>query len=111
SELMARTAHIEVLAPAGAQVTLDGIAQGVAPLADTVDVDPGKHHIEVRNGAAPAKSVDADAVVGQIAHVSFLAADAPPVVAGGTPTPPATDPQPPSPDTPPPMHSDPTFWN
>jgi len=81
SELMAQTGHIEVLAPAGARVSVDGAAAGVAPLAQPVDVFPGKHHVEART-AQGTKTADAETVAGQLAHVSFMVADAPAAGAG-----------------------------
>jgi tetratricopeptide (TPR) repeat protein len=86
SELMAQTGHIEVLAPAGAQVTVDGTAAGVAPLAQPVDVFPGKHHVEALT-AQGTKAADIETVAGQVAHVSFTGADTPAEGAGAAPMP------------------------
>jgi hypothetical protein len=95
-ELMAQTGHIEVVAPPGAQVAVDGAAVGVAPLAEAVDVAPGKHQVALHPPQGAAREAEADAFAGQTAHVSFLVADppaGPPVAAteaqGAAPEPPA----------------------
>lgn len=96
TDLLPLTAHIDVVAPSGMQVSLDGTALGVAPLGDTLDVEVGRHHIEIRSAQGATKSADADAVVGQTAHVSFLTGESSPVpAAAAVPSP--TDAQPPSP--------------
>jgi hypothetical protein len=74
-QLMAETGHIEVAAPPGAQVMVDGESAGVAPLAAAVDVAPGKHHVELRPAQGASKATDTDAFAGQTARVSFLVAE------------------------------------
>jgi hypothetical protein len=99
TDLSVQTGHIDVAAVAGAQVSVDGNAVGVAPLADQVDVAAGKHHVEATTQQG-AKSADVDAALGQVVHVSFL--EAAPTVEGRPqpPQPAATDAQPASPATP-----------
>ncbi len=70
--LMAQTGHIEVVAAAGTKVDVDGADAGVTPLADAVDVLPGKHHV-----VAGEKATDADVSAGETAHVSFLVLEPP----------------------------------
>lgn len=96
TDLLIQTAHIEVAAMAGAQVSVDGSSVGVAPLADQVDVAAGKHHVEAAT-AQGKKTADVDAALGQVVHVNFL--EAAPTVEGRPQPPPsaATDAQPPSP--------------
>jgi hypothetical protein len=72
--LMAQTGHIEVVAPSGTKIDVDGAAAGVTPLTDPVDVMPGKHHV-----VAGEKVADADVSAGQVAHVSFLVSEAAPM--------------------------------
>jgi len=85
--LMPQTGHIEVLAPAGTPLSLDGAASiGTAPLADAVDVTPG-HHVIDGKLAEGTKEIGVDAVAGQVARVSF-------VVTGADPTAPAAAPAP-----------------
>lgn len=72
--LMAQTGHIEVQAPAGTSLTLDGATNiGTAPLAGALDVPPGHHVIEgkLTDGT---KALGVEAVAGELAHVSFLVA-------------------------------------
>jgi hypothetical protein len=74
-QLMAETGHIEVAAPPGAQVMVDGEAAGVAPLSGPLDVAPGRHHLELRPVQGEAKVADTAAFAGQTARVSFLVAE------------------------------------
>jgi len=74
--LNAATGHIDVAAPAGAVITLDGTrAVGATPLADPVDVVPGHHDIEARLQTA-VRTVSIDVVGGQTtrADLSVLSA-------------------------------------
>lgn len=70
-ELSAQTAHLEVTAPAGSQVSVDGVALGLAPLTDPVDVQPGSRHVEVRTARGDTRMADAEAAIGKVVHVSF----------------------------------------
>jgi hypothetical protein len=71
--LNAATGHIDVAAPAGATITLDGSrAVGAMPLTDPVDVVPGHHDVEARLQGA-AKSVSLDVVAGQTARADLAA--------------------------------------
>jgi hypothetical protein len=70
--LMAQTAHLDVAAPAGAQVIVDGNPVGIAPLADAVDVLPGPHHVEVASARGGTKEADVEAGPGQRVHVSLM---------------------------------------
>jgi len=103
-QLMTQTGHIEVVAPPGAQVTVDGAAVGVAPLVEPVDVAPGKHHLELRPQQGASRTAEADAFAGQTAHVSFLVADPP---APSHPTGAATEAQGAAPEPPPPAPDQP----
>ncbi len=74
--LMARTGHIDVQAPPGSTVRVDGDAIiGVAPFPEPLDVLPGHHQIDARL-ADSFKSVPVDVAAGQIAHVSFASVGA-----------------------------------
>jgi hypothetical protein len=121
ADLMPQTAHIDVAAPSGAPLTLDGIGVGMAPLVEPLDVAPGHHHVEVGLAQGTTKSADCEAVVGQVVRVSFLQAEAVVTPAPGAPPPAAPAPAPvaapapapsPMPDnTPPPAPSHSTFWD
>jgi hypothetical protein len=128
-DLMTVTGHIEVLAPVGAQVLVDAAPAGLTPLPEPVDVAPGRHHVEVRTAQGWSKTADADALAGQIAHVSFALGDAPGQVAaptavphpaatevqpasGASPGAPGPTPAPPAPDTVQPAKAGgSTFWD
>ena len=73
-ELGTKTGHIDVVAPSGATVVVDGVTAGEAPLAEPVDVEPGRHHVVERIGGV-AKSADSDVTPGQVVHVSFVMID------------------------------------
>ncbi|MGA3123272.1 MAG: hypothetical protein ABSF69_21070 [Polyangiaceae bacterium] len=74
--LMARTGHIDVQAPPGSTLRVDGDAiTGVAPFPEPLDVVPGHHQIDARL-ADSFKSVPVDVAAGQIAHVSFASVGA-----------------------------------
>jgi len=110
TDLLIQTGHIEVAAVAGAQVTVDGSAVGMAPLADQVDVAAGKHHVEATT-AQGAKAADVDAALGQVVHVSFLEAAATVEGRPQTQQPAATEAQPASaPVTPETTPSSSGFW-
>jgi hypothetical protein len=70
--LYGQTAHIEVRAPAGAPVTIDGgPVIGTAPLADVLDVAPGRHVVEARLAQGPA-AVVVQPAAGEVVAASFL---------------------------------------
>ncbi len=78
-ELGEKTGRIDIVAPAGATVAVDGVAVGEAPLGEPVDVEPG-HHRVVERSSGVSKSADSDVAPGQLVHVSFvmIEAEAPP---------------------------------
>jgi hypothetical protein len=101
--LLGQVGHIEVQAPAGTGVMLDGgDVVGTAPL-DPLDVMPGHHVVAAKMATGSTRTSEVDAAAGQVAHVAF-APDPPPAVvavaaspAGGaavTPAPAPTQPEP-----------------
>jgi hypothetical protein len=99
--LMGQTGHIEVMAPAGTIVTIDGVqAAGSAPFMEPIDVAPGTHVVE---GRLPdgLKSVTVKALAGQTATAPIQ--PTPPAGPAPAPAPesaPAPTPTPtPAPDT------------
>jgi hypothetical protein len=104
AELMSKTGHVQVDAPAGTAVQLDGKNVGVAPVGN-VDVMPGKHTL-----ATPAITLDVNVNAGETKIVVLEPKkDPPPPVASSSvppsPTtttnslPPHSDPTPPSSST------------
>jgi hypothetical protein len=100
--LMGQTGHIEVVAPSGTRLFVDGTDAGVTPLADAVDVMPGKHHV-----VAGEKSTDADVSAGEVAHVNFVVIpEVPEVLAPPAPPAPSAPPaEVPAPLLPPPFEA------
>jgi hypothetical protein len=102
--LAAQTTHLEIAAPAGAQIVLDGNPAGAAPLAEAVDVLPGPHRLEARTGQS-SRSADVEGLAGQLVHVNLM----PPPVLAPEPVPETHDaaptPEPALPDTPEPVES------
>jgi hypothetical protein len=105
------TGHVAVEAPEGAEIILDDVPSGEAPVREAYDVTPGKHTVAARaNGASRVLTVDAPAgqlVTARFAIEATLAPtlSAPVPVATG-PTPPTNTPPPPPPATepePPPL--------
>jgi hypothetical protein len=82
------TGHIAVEAPDGAQIFLDHVDSGEAPIRDPYDVAPGKHVVEARGGGG-ARVVEVDAPAGDVVTTHFaLAMGAPPTVSAPVPLPP-----------------------
>jgi hypothetical protein len=74
--LMAQTGHVEVQAPTGTPIVLDGASSvGTTPLSDALDVAPGHHVIEGKflDGK---KTLSVEAVAGEVAHANFMVAGA-----------------------------------
>jgi len=89
--LMELTGHIEVKAPPGAQVSIDGGTTFTAPLASAVDVVPGRHVVDADVAVGP-RSRPVEVAEGQTAHLDFLppetpAPPAPPVAPSLAPPP------------------------
>jgi hypothetical protein len=83
ASLYGQTGHIEVRAPAGAPVTVDsGPVIGTAPLADVLDVAPGRHVVQVRLAQGPSVVI-VEPATGEVVVASFLS---------GAPESPATSP-------------------
>jgi hypothetical protein len=105
----AKLGRIDVVAPAGTDVTVDGDKAGTTPLTDPVMVEPGAHTVKFRgpDGATDTDSVTVLAGEKAVARFAKTASPAPvptPPVASATPdtTPPAEPPPAPTETTPPP---------
>jgi hypothetical protein len=72
--LTSKTGHIDVQAPPGTTLRVDGDAvEGVAPFAEPLDVMPGHHQVDARL-ADISQACPVDILAGQVAHLSFDAA-------------------------------------
>lgn len=96
AEARTKLARVDVSAPTGAEIFVDGEHVGTAPLTAAVDVEPGAHTVK-----ANADSRSISVTVGQLLPVRFAAGGgAGPIVPGpspatpeeATPSPPATNP-------------------
>ena len=109
--LLAQLASIDVQAPAGTALVLDGVdVAAPTPLADPLDVTAGHHVVVAKMAAGANKTSEVDAVAGHVAHVTFVA-DAPAPVAVAAP--PAPSPAEAQPALPPPVDRTQTnqpFW-
>ena len=91
ADLMSQTGHIDVRAPQGTLVTLDGVQkEGAVPFAEAIDVLPGKHVVEGRSGD-DVKSVtvsvgNGETVVATIATATATATATPTSTATATAT-------------------------
>lgn len=87
AEVRKHVARIEVVAPAGTEISLDDQGKvGTTPL-DALDVEPGQHTVK-----SPTQSVTVIAVVGQKVEARFgNTASSPPVVPVAAPTPATPD--------------------
>jgi hypothetical protein len=100
----ARTARLEIAAPAGAHVTVDGVLQGQAPLPSMV-VREGEHDVSAQLGGLE-QTHHVSARGGELVDVSFeltnpspMAAPLPPPVAEAASTPGPAPETPPAPRT------------
>ncbi len=97
NEARQKLGRIEIAAPAGSVLTVDGEGVGTAPLTDPVDVEPGSHKVKAGN-----EELKVDVAAGQRANARFGGGNVPSPVILPAPLPaPATVPGPPPPaDTP-----------
>jgi hypothetical protein len=117
-----KVAVIELEAPPGADIAIDGALLGdKAPLADPIDLMPGKHSIETRMNASASIEIDVLAGTKQTVRIGFAAPPtaSPPEAAPTSLQPPSQAPASPSssgpeaalaasPDT---GHGQPAFWS
>jgi hypothetical protein len=82
--LTALTGHIDVKAPPGAQITVDGAATYTAPLALPIDVVAGRHVVDADVTVGP-RSLPVEVAEGQVARVSFMPAEVPNGASASTP--------------------------
>lgn len=99
-EARAKLARIQISAPPGADVFVDGEAVGQAPITDPVDVTPGTHNIEARLGGKSA-STSVAVLVSRLAAATVTFESAPPPPPP-VPTAEALPPASPPPSAPPP---------
>jgi hypothetical protein len=84
--LVALTGHIDVKAPPGAQVSVDGSTTFTAPIAGYIDVEPGRHVVDADVSVGP-RSIPVEVAEGQIAHISFVPPEVPAAPPSSAPSP------------------------
>jgi hypothetical protein len=96
--------RIDVVAPAGTEVTVDGDKVGATPLPDPILVEPGAHALKFKgaDGATDASSMTVLAGEKIIARFTKTIPVAPAAAPEPTPAPPATEAEAPPPPPPPP---------
>jgi hypothetical protein len=97
--LAALTGHIDVKAPPGAQVSIDGSTTFTAPLMVPIDVVPGRHVVDADVSVGP-RSIPIEVAEGQVARVTFGALDAPAAAPAPPPPAPAAEASAPAHETP-----------
>jgi hypothetical protein len=95
SDLEEKVAVIQLEAPAGADIAIDGALLGEkAPLVDPIDLMPGKHSIETRMNASASIEIDAAAGTKQTVRIGFgsppVASPTPATIASAQPQPPSS---------------------
>jgi hypothetical protein len=97
AEARSRNGHIEIAAPAGADIFVDGERAGTSPISDPVPVDPGAHVVKFAPSDAAPQSQSVSVLAGQTATARFGgASSAPPP---GPTAPPTTEPSNPPPSS------------
>jgi hypothetical protein len=89
AEARTKLGRIQVSAPGGSDVAVDGASAGTAPLTDSVDVEPGTHSVKV---ASDVRSIAVTA--GQVVDVRFGASGAPGALPVPVPVTPEVSPPP-----------------
>jgi hypothetical protein len=111
------TGHLEITAPAGATLLVDGEAAGTAPLAEALTVTAGRHALDAKNPDGTGQHAVVDAVAAKSVAVDLRpvvpAATVPPVAGTSVAPPPPSSPAAAGaasvPDGPPPeVHA--SFW-
>ena len=103
AQARAKLGRIEVVAGAGAEVAIDGVGVGTAPLADPVVVEAGAHTVKFKSpeGTTDTQSITVMGGEKAVAHARMTGTAGPAAVLP-LPPPPATEPSPPPLPPPPP---------
>jgi hypothetical protein len=104
SQAKAKLGRIEIQAPSGTDVTVDGDHTGTAPISDPVYVDPGAHTVKLKGPDGTTDTESVSVLAGQKAVAKFsgpsggaAATPPPPPTASNTPAPSEPAAAPPSP--------------
>jgi hypothetical protein len=77
NQAQSRLGHLTITAPAGATVLVDGAAVGTAPFAESIELEPGSHKTQVKDGD-PGDVQTVRIAVGKTAEVTLRGKPAPP---------------------------------
>jgi len=104
SQAKAKLGRVEIQAPSGTDVMVDGDHTGTAPIADAVYVEPGAHTVKFKGPDGKTDTESVSVLAGQKAVAKFsgpggggAAATPPPTTASNTPAPSEPAAAPPSP--------------
>jgi len=94
AEARTKIGRLEISAPTGAEIFVDGTSAGTAPLSEPVDVEPGNHSVRAKmaDGTTDTKSVAP--LAGDRLKVSFTPPTGAPPVAAPVPAPAQSTPPP-----------------
>jgi len=107
AEARTKIGRLEISAPTGSEITVDGAVVGTAPLADPIDVEPGTHMIRAKMSDGTTDTKSATPSAGDKLRILFSSTEkpaAPPPVLAPPPTettPPPSSSTPPELDKPP----------
>jgi hypothetical protein len=71
SQSRSKIGRLEIIAPPGTEVTIDGDRAGSAPLGEPVAVEPGAHTVMFKNGDAPSDTQSVSVLGGEKATVRY----------------------------------------
>jgi hypothetical protein len=105
SQAKAKLGHIDIQAPAGTDVSVDGDHAGTAPISDGVYVEPGGHTVKFKGSDGTTDTASVSVLAGQKSVAKFggggggsvASATPPPTTASNTPAPSEPTATPPSP--------------
>jgi hypothetical protein len=101
TEARTKDGRLDVSAPTGTEISVDDAVIGNAPLADSVDVDPGQHTVKAKASDGTVDSRTVNTSVGQRLPVKFGPGTSGGAVVAPIPPPVATT----NPETPPPAET------
>jgi hypothetical protein len=90
----AQLGRIEIDAPSGAQILVDGVRLGIAPLSEPADVLPGAHEVAAMFDDGRSSRTTVTATAGEVARAHIVSAEpiAPPILAPADPPAPQNEP-------------------
>lgn len=107
-EARTKIGRLEISAPVGAEISVDGNVVGMAPLSEPVDVEPGNHTVKARLNDGSTETKSATARAGEKVPIQLTHSKEPAIAPTPVPTPATTPPPTPTPTpTPAPVEAKP----